>query len=309
MHLGRPLSVLVVAWCAVVAGAAEEKLWLDDFNAALDRAEKENKDLLLNFTGSDWCSWCKKLKEEVFDQEVFKKQAPAQFVLVEVDFPRHKPVKAGNDILMREFSVQGFPTIFLADSKGRVYGRTGYREGGAEKYLAHFAALRKVKVARDELLAQAAHASGVEKAKLLDQALAPFEGDGLLIGYDEEVNQILKADAENKAGLKNKYEIRRRILDVENAMLGARDFKGAIAKVDALLKDLNPPQDARQYALYLKARAQHFAGDPAAAMVTLQAALDVSPESATGQQIAQVLAGLKEKAATKDQPPPPEKDQ
>lgn len=223
---------------------------------------------------------------------------------MEVDFPRNKPAKAGNDILMREFSVQGFPSVFLADSKGRVYARTGYREGGAEKYLQHLAELRKQKTARDELFAKAAQATGVEKAKLLDEALAPFDKDGLLIGYDDEVNQILKADAENQAGLRNKYEVRRRILDVENSMLGARDFKVAIAKVDALLKDLDPSQDAKQYALYLKARAQHFAGDPVAALVTLQAALDVSPESPTGRQIAQVLERLKRQAEAKAEPAP-----
>ena len=56
--------------------------WMTDFEAAKEKAKKEGKDLLIDFTGSDWCGWCIKLSKEVFEQEAFKKEAPQSFILV-----------------------------------------------------------------------------------------------------------------------------------------------------------------------------------------------------------------------------------
>jgi thioredoxin-related protein len=288
------ISTLLLALPGACAGlAAEESLWATDFNAALDQAERDGKDLLIDFTGSDWCPWCLKLKEEVFSQPAFIAQAPKQFVLVELDFPRSKPVAAANQMLQREFMVQGFPTIVLADSKGRAYARTGYREGGAEKYLAHLAELRKSKAERDELFARAAQAQGPEKARLLDQALMRLENDGALVGYGEEVKQILAADADNKAGLKKKYEGRARIAEIEKTLMGARDFKAAVEKVDAFLKEMDPAPESRQYALYLKGAAQATLGQREQALGTFQAAIDADPLTEAAQEIAKVVERVK----------------
>src|ERR1017187_4807538 len=64
--------------------------WLTDVPAALARAKAENKTVLLDFTGSDWCGWCMRLKAEVFDQPEFSTYAHANLILVELDFPHHK---------------------------------------------------------------------------------------------------------------------------------------------------------------------------------------------------------------------------
>ncbi|MCX8155667.1 MAG: thioredoxin family protein, partial [Verrucomicrobiae bacterium] len=63
-------TLLVAGWL----GAAELN-WVTDFNAALNQAKKENKLLFINFTGSDWCGWCKKLDAEVFSTPEFKEFA------------------------------------------------------------------------------------------------------------------------------------------------------------------------------------------------------------------------------------------
>ena len=64
--------------------------WTNDFEAAKTKAKKEGKHLLLDFTGSDWCGFCIRLHGEVFSKEVFRKEVPKHFVLVELDFPRQK---------------------------------------------------------------------------------------------------------------------------------------------------------------------------------------------------------------------------
>jgi thioredoxin-related protein len=115
--------------------------WETDFAAAKKRAKAEKKAMLLDFTGSDWCGWCMRLQKEVFATPEFKKYAKTQLVLVEVDFPRNKPLprkeKEQNDKLGEEYHVQGYPTIILLNSDGGEVARTGYKEGGPENYIAH----------------------------------------------------------------------------------------------------------------------------------------------------------------------------
>jgi thiol-disulfide isomerase/thioredoxin len=119
--------------------------WLTDFEAAKKQAAAEKKDILVDFTGSDWCGWCIKLDKEVFSTDAFKAQK--DFVLVSLDFPRRKEIpadqKARNEALMRLWGVRGFPTIILTNAKGEAYARTGYQAGGPDKYLPHLAELRK----------------------------------------------------------------------------------------------------------------------------------------------------------------------
>ncbi|MFC1743632.1 thioredoxin family protein, partial [Candidatus Riflebacteria bacterium] len=93
---------------------AAEKGWLEDFEAAKSLAQKEGKDLLVDFSGSDWCGWCIKLSEEVFSQEIFKKEAAQKFVFVLIDFPQKKEqsqeVKNRNKKLAQKFAIRGYPT-------------------------------------------------------------------------------------------------------------------------------------------------------------------------------------------------------
>lgn len=79
------LTVLVAFSLSSFASAAKDG-WTDNLEAAKAQAKKENKKILLDFTGSDWCGWCKKLDAEVFSKAEFKEYADKHLVLVEVDF-------------------------------------------------------------------------------------------------------------------------------------------------------------------------------------------------------------------------------
>ena len=115
--------------------------WLTDFEKAKAQAREENKKILINFTGSDWCGWCKRLAREVFDKEGFSKFASDELVLLFVDFPRYKAISAGqrevNQKLANHYRIAGFPTILLVDENEKVLLKTGYRAGGYEKYIHH----------------------------------------------------------------------------------------------------------------------------------------------------------------------------
>ena len=133
------LTAAVFAVALSVAARAES--WTSDYAAAVKKAKAENKLVLLDFTGSDWCIWCKRIDADVFSKDSFKSYADKNLVLVTVDFPQGKTlpdaVKAQNDALAKQYGVEGFPTLILMDANGKViFTQTGYEEGGAERFLA-----------------------------------------------------------------------------------------------------------------------------------------------------------------------------
>jgi len=140
------LTVASLLVLAATSAFAEAK-WLTDYDKALEQAGKENKLVLLDFTGSDWCGWCVKLNKEVFDKKEFKEYAAKNLVLVEIDFPKSKhqspAVKKQNEYLQGKYQVEGFPTIYLVDSKGTKVAQGGYMEGGPEAFIKWIAQYRK----------------------------------------------------------------------------------------------------------------------------------------------------------------------
>ena len=99
---------------------------------------------MANFTGSDWCGWCKKLKKAVFDTETFQKWAAENVILFELDYPRRTPqdprIKEQNQQLQQIFRsvVRGYPTVLIFDIERdydggekkadgiKIHGKMGY---------------------------------------------------------------------------------------------------------------------------------------------------------------------------------------
>lgn len=141
----RITAVLILLTAFLIScgksGTSDNLDWKTNLEAALQQASKENKAVLVNFTGSDWCQWCFKLSDEVFKQKEFEKYAKDNLVLVMLDFPRKKEqsneTKMYNQQLLQQYGVQGFPTIILFNSMGQPVAKTGYQPGGAENYISH----------------------------------------------------------------------------------------------------------------------------------------------------------------------------
>jgi protein disulfide-isomerase len=135
----RLLLGLAVILCTTPIATHAELNWLTDYETALKQAKDEGKAVLIDFTGSDWCVWCMKLKGEVFDKPEFAAFASANLVLLEVDFPRGKAQseqqRTSNENLARKFAVSGFPTIFLVNAEGKPVGRGGYIQGGPSAFI------------------------------------------------------------------------------------------------------------------------------------------------------------------------------
>ena len=125
---------------------AQDLKWYTDVREAITVSNKEQKPMLMFFTGSDWCGWCIRLQTEVLKTPEFTKWAKDNVILVELDYPRRTPqapeIKNQNNELQQAFGIQGFPTIYFtsAESKdGKVnfkgLGQTGYVAGGPSAWL------------------------------------------------------------------------------------------------------------------------------------------------------------------------------
>src|ERR1051325_8828309 len=137
---------LIACWALLQAGA-EELQWLTDLPKAQAKAKKENKLVMLDFTGSDWCGWCIKLNKEVFSKPEFAEYAKKNLILVEVDFPVKKKLpeelKKANESLQEKYKVEGYPTIVVLDGEGKHLGDTGYVEGGPKAFIAELEKIKK----------------------------------------------------------------------------------------------------------------------------------------------------------------------
>ena len=134
------LVALVFFATSVVAPAAD---WQTDLAKALEKAKAENKHVLLDFTGSDWCGPCIEFNNQAFSRPEFLTYADKHLILVEVDFPKRKKqtaeVMKQNERLYKEFGIEqkGYPTIVLLDPAGKVVAESsGYSGENAADVIA-----------------------------------------------------------------------------------------------------------------------------------------------------------------------------
>lgn len=121
--------------------------WLTSYEQAQQEAKANHKLMLMDFTGSDWCGWCIILDKEVFSKPKFQEYASKNLVLLELDFPRAKPIAAEtvaqNERLARQYQIEGFPTIVVLNGNGKQVGQLGYVPGGPDAFIAELEKLPK----------------------------------------------------------------------------------------------------------------------------------------------------------------------
>jgi thioredoxin-related protein len=151
-HINPTMKRLVFALLACFAAVqlqAAELNWMTDLPKAQAQAKKENKLVMLDFTGSDWCGWCIKLNKEVFSKPEFAAYAKTNLVLVEVDFPRSKPqsaaLKKANEALGEKYGIEGYPTIIVLNGEGKKVGKLGYMPGGPKAFTTELDKLKSKK--------------------------------------------------------------------------------------------------------------------------------------------------------------------
>lgn len=117
--------------------------WIGDFKEATDEATKSHKLIVINFSGSDWCGPCIRLRKEILESSTFENYAPNHLVLVRADFPRQKKNQLSkeqiklNEALADKYNPDGiFPYTLLVDEHGKVLKSwEGYPDESPEKFV------------------------------------------------------------------------------------------------------------------------------------------------------------------------------
>jgi thioredoxin-related protein len=299
------LLCMVLAGCgahggadrAPAAAAQPASPWSNDFDAAKAAAGRQGKDVLVFFTGSDWCPWCIRLRNEVLDTPEFLASAVQTFVLVEADFPRNRTllpaaVQVRNEKLKNAFSIEGFPTVLLLDAQGRPYARTGYLTGGTTNYLPHLAALRQVRERRDAAWSKAEAAQGAEKARWLAEGLSAMDDDLVAACLTSVVARVKALDPNDPSGVVRKFEYRAKLRELEKSLSSAgAPPADAAQRVDAFIAASRAAGEELQKAMLLKlvAYPPRTADNVEAAIRLLEEMIAVDPKTATALRAKSVI--------------------
>ena len=230
-------SMMSLAAIVAPAFAAE---WLTDLEAAKKQAAAENKAILVDFTGSDWCGYCIRLKKNVFDKPEFADYAKDKFVLLEIDVPNNpkfdRELLKKNRQLCSDFNVSGFPTILVLTPQGEVAG--GF-VGGKPDLNAVQAALDPA-LENVAALAAAEKLTGDEKTKALAACYEALP-DSVKESAKSLRGKIVANDPNDLSGLKAEVEAEKQLAEIEAKLIAAgNDMKKVLATLEALMPEVLP---------------------------------------------------------------------
>ena len=124
----------------VTIGYSQE--WKTNFEVAKTEATNQNKNILLVFSGSDWCGPCIKLDRDIWKSACFMEFAKNNLILERADFPKKKQnqltpeIKELNQSLAEKYNKDGmFPLVVVVDKNGKVLGKTGYKNVSPQEYV------------------------------------------------------------------------------------------------------------------------------------------------------------------------------
>ena len=187
----------LVAMVAPAMGAE----WMSDFEAAKAKAAEEGKAILINFTGSDWCGYCIRMKQQILDTPAFEEYVKDNFVLLEVDIPRRKQVDASEmqkrRELCRHYEVSGFPTIVITTETGELLGGVA----GGQSTMEGMSIYLDNALIRRNMLTEARKLQGEARAKALMEVYKDYPKSFRRAAAALR-QEILECDPNDTTGLK-----------------------------------------------------------------------------------------------------------
>ena len=141
---------LLLLFALAISNFAVSQDWQTNFEDAKKIATEQDKNVVIVFSGSDWCAPCIKLDKNIWQSEAFKKEAAAEWVLVKANFPRKKANELPkeqtehNRKLAEKYNMEGsFPLVVVLDKNGKVLGKMGFKNVSPEEYIKMIHALEK----------------------------------------------------------------------------------------------------------------------------------------------------------------------
>lgn len=121
--------IVTIFFTLALTGYVSASGWTTNLDSALASAKKNNKYVLVQFTGSDWCPPCIMMHKQVFSKSSFTRPVSNKFILVKLDMPKsNKSLTLKNRKIMRDHKVTGVPFILLFGDDGREFSRFGAAE-------------------------------------------------------------------------------------------------------------------------------------------------------------------------------------
>ena len=299
----RQILPIVVAACIAPCFAAEG--WLTDMDAAKKEAAEQKKDLMIEFTGSDWCPPCMQLRANVFSKPDFQKEAQKNFVLLELDYPRSKEqsaeVKAANQKLAEQYGVTGFPTVVFADASGKPFG--GFVGGRPrEDVMKAMQDALKNKEALQAAEANVAKASTDEaKVAALMEVLKLAPRDYVDNFYGDVKAEIKKLDKDDKSGLKaadaHADQLKKEQKEVQDYLAGKMTANTTPAEALQVVKsypnrDKLLPETQQELLMMEFGTFLNSTGDVDGAVLILDKVAELKPGTEAGQQAPRIKAGI-----------------
>ena len=135
-------TILLTAVIRIIALSLAAQKWETSIDVAKSKAGQEGKNIVLTFSGSDWCIPCIKLEKNIWESAEFIEYSKAHLILLRADFPKKKAnalpkeQQEQNDKLAEIYNKQGlFPFVLVLDKKGQVLGSTGYKNVTPKEYI------------------------------------------------------------------------------------------------------------------------------------------------------------------------------
>ena len=299
----RQILPIVVAACIAPCFAAEG--WLTDMDAAKKEAAEQKKDLMIEFTGSDWCAPCMQLRANVLTKPDFQQEARKNFVLLELDYPRRKKqsaeVKAANRKLAEQYGVTSFPTIVFADASGKPFG--GFVGGRPrEDVMKAMQDALKNKEALQAAEANVAKASTDEaKVAALMEVLKLAPKDYVDNFYGDVKAEIKKLDKDDKSGLKaadaHADQLKKEQKEVQDYLAGKMTANTTPAEALQVVKsypnrDKLLPETQQELLMMEFGTFLNSTGDVDGAVLILDKVAELKPGTEAGQQAPRIKAGI-----------------
>jgi thioredoxin-related protein len=114
------IATTIVSMWVLGASAWAGVAWEQNYDAALAKAKKENK-LVMVDVYTDWCGWCKKLDKDTYSQKDVEAKLTKEFIALKIN-----PEKsAQNKQLAKQFGTRGYPHIVFLDAAGKKLSEIG----------------------------------------------------------------------------------------------------------------------------------------------------------------------------------------
>ena len=270
--------IAALSLAGVTANAGEA--WFVEFEPAQAAARHENKDLLIDFGGSDWCEPCLLLKERVFTKDAFIERARGVFILLDIDYPYRNPIaedrKQRYEKLQKRYGIDTFPSIVLASPDGRPYARTRYHEGidNPEAFWTHLQPLRRQGDLLKAALKRAEGLEGLERANAIVDGLSEIHPGFVPLFYSDRLKELRELDPSDTTGYRAFLDGRKAV-DAMQATLNDPEKKAGVhvSDVDAMIANAKLRGETLQAALVIRALLQTLDDRPMEAFDSFAAVL------------------------------------